>query len=191
MQLRLDHDLQRADDQHHHSAIDALAMPVVQQFHVPTEATQTGWLLLSEQTVLVENNRDHFPPHHRLLLNVDDLFVDYALLPSNIPRNQSHPIKESSRKFILWFVRTPLLCHPHSLCLSARLGKTTRFIRLGDKLKETIDSQSSTQLQFYIERTVSIQINFTANRRANFGTSHYRRRAGSEGATPHRELRGP
>ena len=61
-------------------------------------------------------------------------------------------------------------CHALSLSLFVRPGKTTRFIRLGDKLKETIDSQSSTQLQFYIERTVSIQINFTANRRANFGT---------------------
>ena len=103
MQLRLDHDLQRADD-HHHSAIDALAMSVVQQFHVPTEGTKTERLLLAEQIVLVENNSDHFPPHHRLLLNVDDLLVDYALLPSNIPRDQSHPIKESSRKFILWSV---------------------------------------------------------------------------------------
>lgn len=49
------------------------------------------------------------------------------------------------------------------------LGKTTRFIRIGDKFKESIDAQSSTQLQFYIERSISIQFNFTANRRANFG----------------------
>ncbi len=48
-------------------------------------------------------------------------------------------------------------------------GKTTRFIRIGDKIKETIDSQSSTQLQFYVERTISIQFNFTANQQANFG----------------------
>jgi hypothetical protein len=48
-------------------------------------------------------------------------------------------------------------------------GKTTRFIRIGDKIKETIDSQSSTQLQFYIERTISIQLNFSANQPANFG----------------------
>jgi hypothetical protein len=51
----------------------------------------------------------------------------------------------------------------------ACLGKTTRFIRIGDKIKETIDPQSSTQLQFYIERTISIQFNFTANQQANFG----------------------
>ncbi len=48
-------------------------------------------------------------------------------------------------------------------------GKTTRFIRVDDQIKEFIDSQSSTQLQFYIERTISIQFNFTANRQANFG----------------------
>lgn len=52
------------------------------------------------------------------------------------------------------------------------LGKTTRFIRLGDKIKETVDAQSSTQLQFYVERTLTIQLNFTANRRANFGKSY-------------------
>jgi len=52
-------------------------------------------------------------------------------------------------------------------------GKTTRFIRIGDKIKETIDSQSSTQLQFYIERTISIQFNFTANQQANFGKKYF------------------
>ncbi|CAM4869415.1 unnamed protein product [Rotaria socialis] len=60
-------------------------------------------------------------------------------------------------------------------------GKTTRFIRIGDKIKETIDSQSSTQLQFYIERTISIQFNFTANRQANFGI--YGRRSNSPSLT--------
>ncbi|CAF0847493.1 unnamed protein product [Rotaria sordida] len=60
-------------------------------------------------------------------------------------------------------------------------GKTTRFIRIGDKIKETIDSQSSTQLQFYIERTTSIQFNFTANRQANFGI--YGKRSNSPSLT--------
>jgi hypothetical protein len=48
-------------------------------------------------------------------------------------------------------------------------GKTTRFIRIEDKIKEFIDPQSSTQLQFYIERTILIQFNFTTNQQANFG----------------------
>ncbi|CAF4186911.1 unnamed protein product [Rotaria sp. Silwood2] len=60
-------------------------------------------------------------------------------------------------------------------------GKTTRFIRIGDTIKETIDSQSSTQLQFYIERTTSIQFNFTANRQANFGI--YGKRSNSPSLT--------
>ncbi len=53
--------------------------------------------------------------------------------------------------------------------MCACLGKTTRFIRIGDKIKETIDPQSSTQLQFYIERTISIEFNFSARQQANFG----------------------
>ncbi len=36
-------------------------------------------------------------------------------------------------------------------------------------MRETIDSQSSTQLQFYIERTISIQFNLSAKQQANFG----------------------
>ncbi|UJR35679.1 hypothetical protein I4U23_028429 [Adineta vaga] len=60
-------------------------------------------------------------------------------------------------------------------------GKTTRFIRIGDKIKETIDSQSSTQLQFYIERTISIQFNFTGDREANFG--FYGKRSSSPSLT--------
>ena len=49
------------------------------------------------------------------------------------------------------------------------IGKTTRFVRLGDQIKESIDAQSSTQLQFYIERSISVQFNLTAHRRSNFG----------------------
>ncbi|CAF4023410.1 unnamed protein product, partial [Adineta steineri] len=60
-------------------------------------------------------------------------------------------------------------------------GKTTRFIRIGDKIKETIDLQSSAQLQFYIERTISIQFNFTANREAKFG--FYGKRSSSPSLT--------
>ncbi|CAF1592934.1 unnamed protein product, partial [Adineta ricciae] len=60
-------------------------------------------------------------------------------------------------------------------------GKTTRFIRIGDKIKELIDPQSSTQLQFYIERTISIQFNFTADREANFG--FYGKRSSSPSLT--------
>ena len=56
-----------------------------------------------------------------------------------------------------------------SLFIYLSLGKTTRFIRIGDKVKDKIDAQSSTQFQFYIERTLIIQLNFTANRQANFG----------------------
>lgn len=61
------------------------------------------------------------------------------------------------------------------------LGKTTRFIRLGDKINEPIDSQSSTQLQFYVERTISIQFNFSAREKANFGI--YGKRSSSPSLT--------
>ena len=125
----------------------------------------------------MENYGDYFSSHNIVFSYDNNLFVDVTILLSDSSRNQSDQCKEPLWKYFLWFVwltrrnkKTTELFLNFSFVLFIRfIGKTTRFIRLGDQIKESIDAQSSTQLQFYIERSISVQFNFTAQRRGNFG----------------------
>lgn len=100
--------------------------------------------------------------------NINNLSLHYAVLSSDISRDGFNSSKKSTRKYILWFDKNQSN-RKSKFVLFCFLGKSTRFIRIGDKLRETIESQSSTQLQFYIERAISIQFNFSAKQQANFG----------------------